>query len=172
MATQAAAQAEIERLRVAQGEQFLKQMGDMFQQTRVDIDSKFIPRPVLEERFTHLDEVIERLGLAVEKLTGNVSSFHENAPRIYADRAETKADVAELKTEIEKLKTAREADKERGYGYRFEDLQGRYKGDAYVERSWRSNAQAQGVQLNGWLIGGGLALMGVMVNIMIWLASH
>lgn len=158
---------ELERVRVAQGEQFLKQMGDMFAQTRIDIDAKFIPKPVLEERFAHLDDAIDRMAAAVEKLTGNVASFHENAPRIYADRGETKQDLAELKTEIEKLKTAREADKERGYGFRFEDLQGRYKGDIGVERGWRVNSQQQGTQVLGWIIAGGFVFFTTAVSIIL-----
>ena len=183
MATRDAQAAEIERLRVAQGEQFLKQMGEMFSQTRLDIDAKFIPRTVLEERFAHVDDSIDRMAAAVEKLTGNVASFHENAPRIYADRAETKADMAELKTEIEKLKTARETDKERGYGWRYEDATRqygaryddqaqRYRGEAMLERGWRGQAQAQGTQLNGWLIGGGLSLGVLAVSIIVQLAMR
>ena len=123
------AQDDLERQRAEQGERFLKQMGDMFAQTRQDLAAQFIPRGEGEARFDHLEQVVERIGTAMEKLTSNVTNFHENVPRFYAERTETKQDIAELRTEIEKLKTARETDMQRGYGYRIEDMQGRYKGD-------------------------------------------
>src|SRR5690242_4602539 len=94
-------QDKIEQLRVAQGEQFLKQMGEMFQQTRSDLAVQFVPRTEMRSEFDHTNDAIRRVAEAVEKLTGNVSNFHENAPRVFADRAETKQDLAELRTEIE-----------------------------------------------------------------------
>jgi hypothetical protein len=157
---------EIERLRIEQGQQFLKQMQDMFQQTRVDLASQFVPRSEME----HVNDAVERVANAVEKLTGNVGSFHENAPRIFADRAETKQDLAELRTEIEKLKSVREADMQRGYGFRIEDMQGRYQGDMRTERGWRTNVQQQSTQTLGWIIGGGFVLFTTAVSIILALA--
>lgn len=165
-------QEEIERRQAEQGERFLKQLGDMFQATRTDLAAQFIPRQEAETRFDHLEQVVERIGTAMEKLTNNTSNFHESAPRIFADRADTKADIAELRTEIEKLKTAREADKEKQYGYRVDDLGRVYKGDAGTERGWRTNAQQQGNQLIGWIIGISLALFTIAINIIVVLAMR
>lgn len=166
----ASAQDEIERLRVAQGEQFLKQMADMFQQTRSDLAAQYVPRSEMD----HVNEAITRVANAVEKLTGNVINFHESAPRIFADRADTKQDLAELRTEIEKLKTARDADKERGYDYRFSDMQGRYKGDFAGERGWRQNAQQQSTNVIGWIIGisSGFLLLAINIIVVLALAHH
>src|SRR5678816_41271 len=118
--------AEIERLRVEQGQQFLKQMADMFQATRQDLATQYVPRSELTTEMNHMNAAVERVANSVAELTSNVRGFHEGAPRIFADRAETKQDIAELHTEIEKLKTARESDMQRGFDYRYEDVQGRY----------------------------------------------
>lgn len=163
-------QEEIERQRAEQGERFLEQMGKMFAQTRSDLTQQFMPRPEAEARMDHLDQVVERIGMAIEKLTDSVAHSQESNPRIYADRAETKADMAELRTEIEKLKTARETDKERQFGYRYDDLGRIYKGDAGTERGWRVNAQQQGSQTMSWLIMGGITLLTIAINIIVALA--
>lgn len=165
-----AAQEEIERLRIEQGQQFLKQMADMFTATRADLAQQYVPRTEMRSELDHTNEAVRRVAEAVEKLTGNVSNFHENAPRIYADKAETKQDIAALSTEIEKLKTARESDMQRGYDYRFDDMRGRYRGDVAVERGWRVNAAQQGNQMLGWVIGGSLALLTIAVNVILALA--
>jgi len=160
--------AEVERLRVEQGQQFLKQMSDMFTQTRVDLAAQFIPR----SEMAHMNEAIERVARAVEQLTGNVRDFRESAPRNFADRSETKQDIDGLRAELEKVKAVYDADLRRGFDYRYDDMQGRYRGDMAGERGWRGQAQQQSSQLNGWLIGGGLALMGLAVNIILVLATR
>lgn len=160
-------QEEIERQRNEQGERFLKQLGDMFAQTRVDLAQQFMPRPEAESRMNHLDQVVESIGTAMEKLTGNVSNFHENAPRIYADRAETKADLAEMRTEIEKIKTKQEADKEKQYGYRVDDLGRVYQGEAGIERGWRTNTQQQNAQVINYLIQGMIMILSILISVML-----
>lgn len=162
------AQDDLERLRVEQGQQFLRQMTDMFQQTRVDLAAQFVPRSEL----AHMNEAVERVAKAVEQLTNNVRDFRERAPRDFADRAETRQEINELRADMERIKTARESDKERGFDYRLEDVQGRYRGDAYVERTYRQGAQAQGSQLLGWVIGGASLLFATAVNIIIVLATR
>lgn len=163
-------QDDLERQRNEQGERFLKQLTDMFSQTRQDMAAQFLSRPEADARFEHLEQVVERIGSAMEKLTGNVANFHENVPRLYADRAEVKQEVAELRTEIEKLKTARETDMQRGYGFQIEDIRGRYKGDAAVERGWRVNAQQQSSQMLAWVIGGGFVFFTAAVSVVLALA--
>lgn len=154
---------DLERLRVEQGQQFLRQMTDMFQQTRVDLAAQFVPRSEL----AHMNEAVERVAKAVEALTGNVREFRERAPRDFADRAETKQDIAEMRAEVEKLKALYDSDLRRGFDYRVDDMQGRYRGDSYVERSWRGQTQARAEQVNGWLIGGGIAFAGMAVSIIL-----
>lgn len=165
-------QEEIERQRTEQGERFLQQLADMFAQTRTDLAAQFLSRPEADARFEHLEQVVERIGTAMEKLTTNEANFHENVPRLYADKAETKADVAELRTEIEKLKTARETDMQRGYGLQMNEMQGRYRGEAALERGWRQNAQQQTNQMLGWVIGGGFVLLSACVSIVLAVVLH
>lgn len=165
--------AEEERIRAEQGERFIKQMSDMFVQTRSDMDQKFIPRPELEARLEHMDTVVERVVTAVEKLTANVENLRESNPQIFANRAETKQDQADLRaetkrdqadlrTEIEKLKTARETDMQRGYDWRYSDTQGRMRGEAAGERGWRGAMQERSTQQVNMLWVAGLALIGLV----------
>src|SRR5262245_54765635 len=77
---------EIKRRRIEQGQQFLRQMSDMFTATRQDLAQQFVPR----SEMVHMNEAIERVARAVEQLTGNVRDFREQAPRNFADRSETK----------------------------------------------------------------------------------
>lgn len=144
------------------GQQFLRQMGDMFTQTRADMAAQFVPRPEFSAHMEKMDQVLEGLEKTVERIGGNVSTFHESAPRIFADRAETKQDIAELHTEIEKLKTARESDMQRGYGWRFEDVQGRMRADTVGERGWRGAMQERSTQTVNMLWLAGLALIGLV----------
>ena len=166
--------AEEERIRQEQGQQqFLRQMSDMFAQTRTDMDQKYIPRPELEARLEHMDSVVERVMAAVEKLTANVENLRESNPQIFANRAETKQDQAELRaetkqdqadlrTEIEKLKTALDAFKERGYDWRYSDAQGRMRGDIAQERGWRGAMQERSTQQVDRMWIGALALIGLV----------
>jgi archaellum component FlaC len=160
------AQEDLERLRVEQGQQFLRQMTDMFQQTRVDLAAQFVPR----SEMTHMNEAIERVARAVEQLTGNVRDFREAAPRNFADRAETRQELTEIRADVEKLKALYDADLRRGFDYRVDDMQGRYRGDAYVERGWRGQSQQQATQLNVWLVGALFLLISTAVPIIVTLA--
>lgn len=161
MATRA--QDEFERQRAEQGQQFLRQLSDMFAQTRQDMAQQYIPRNEGEARFEHLEQAVERAVSAVEKLTGNVATFHEAVPRIYAERAETKQEMAELRTEIEKLKTARETDMQRGYGSRIEDIQGRYRGDLSAQQQVYRQATRIDDRTLQWLF---LLLIGALTVVM------
>jgi len=163
-----ATRAEEERIRQEQTERFLKQLTDMFAQTRTDLAQQFMPRNEAEARMEHTDQALDRMSAAVEKVAGSL----ENVPRIYAEKAETKQDLAELRTEIEKLKTARESDMQRGYGYRIEDIQGRYKGDIGVERAWRNNTQQQAISAQTWMVYGMIALVTIAANIILAMALH
>jgi antirestriction protein len=156
-----------ERRRDEYSERFLSKMEDMIAKPLSAMDQKYVPRPELEARFDHLEQIVADIGVAVKTVTSNVGSFHENVPRIYADKSETKQSIAELHTDIAKLETAFEAFKERQYGSRFEDMQGRYRGDERVERGWRKDTQQQSTQMLSWVIGGGLVLFTVAVNIML-----
>jgi archaellum component FlaC len=159
---------DLERLRIEQGQQFLRQMTDMFQQTRVDLASQFVPR----SEMAHMNEAIERVARAVEQLTGNVRDFREQAPRNFADRAETKQDIDTLRADLEKIKAVYDADLRRGFDYRFDDMQRGYRGEANVERGWRSSAQQQGNQMLGWVIGGASLLFSIVINVVVVLATR
>lgn len=162
-----ATHAEEERIRQEQGERFLTQLNDMFAQTRTDMAAQFMPRAETQARMDHLDEVVERIGSALEKLTGNVYNFHEGAPRIFADKAETKAEMAGLRTDIAKLETAFDAFKDRGFGWRFEDEQNRYKsalaGQQYERRERREQTN---ISLERWITIG-IAIAMIAANVIL-----
>lgn len=151
-------------------QQFLKQMADMFTQTRQDLSAQFMPRAETQARMDHMDEMVERIGTALEKLTTNVANYQENAPRIYAERAETKQEVAELRTEIEKLKTARETDIRHGYGSRIEDLRGQWQADAGIERDWRQGAFSRSTQVQSWVYAAGGILFASLISAIVYLS--
>lgn len=157
---------DLEKLRLEQGQQFLKQMSDMFTATRVDLAAQFVPR----SEWVHTNESIERVTRLVETLTKNLGEFREQVPRNFADRTETKQDIAEMRADLDKLKALYDADLRRGYDYRFEDVQGRYKGDMRTDQAWRANAQAQGVQLNVWLVGALFLVISTAIPIILTLA--
>src|SRR5260370_4065836 len=115
--------ADEERRREEMGRDFLKELRGLFDTSQSQLEQKFVPRPEVEARMDHQDTLIEKLGISVEKLVGGVQM-----------REDARRDLTELRVEIEKLKTAREADMQRGYGYRIDDMQGRYRGDERVER--------------------------------------
>ncbi len=161
-----ATRAEEERRREELGERFLKQMGDMLAATRSD----FVPRPEYEARTKKHEEVLDRMEDIVDKLTGSVHTFHETVPTLYENRDNALREYGEIHTAIAKLETAFEAFKERQYGSRFEDMQGRYKGDERVDRGWRQSVQQGSTQMLTWVVGGGIALMTVAVNVIIALA--
>lgn len=158
---------EEERIRHEQGQQFLKQLNDMFQQTRQDMSQQFVPRPEFSAHMEKMDQVLEGLEKTVERIGGNVSSFHENAPARFADKAETKSEMGELRTEIEKLKTARESDMQRGYGWRFEDEQGRYRSALASEQGLRSERREQTNISMERIITVGIAVAMIAANIVL-----
>ena len=162
--------AEYERRQQELGERFIEQFREMIDRSTQMMASNYVPRPELEARFQHQDEIIERIGTAIEKLTGSTSNFHENAPRIFADKTEIKGDIAELRTEIEKVKTNLDAFKEQGYGWRFQDAAGRMRGEASIERGWRQQSATQTSQAMGWAITAGLMLLVTAINVIITLA--
>src|SRR5258706_5077821 len=145
-ATGMATRQEEERRKDERGERFIKQLADMFTASGQDIVGQIMPqimpRPEIEAGMEHQDQIAEQAITGIRDLTAIVSNLQQTVPRIYADRAETKESMAELRTEIEKLKTARESDKERQYGMRYEDQGKRYEGDMLGERGWQT-AQAK-----------------------------
>ena len=159
--------AEYEQRQQELGERFIEQFREMIDRSTQMMASNYVPRPELEARFQHQDEIIERIGTAIEKLTGSTSNFHENAPRMFADKSEIKSDIAELRTEIEKVKTSLDAFKEQGYGWRLVDQTGRMRGEASLERGWRQQTMTQSSQAMGWIIGGGVMLLVTAINIII-----
>lgn len=169
-----ATRAEEERKREEQGERFLKLMTDQFSKTREgiigDIMPQIMPRPEIEARMLHQDQLAEQALTAIRDLTAVVSNIRDTVPIRFQSKEDAQRDAADADKRLTLLETRIDTVQNRTFDRSYDELGKRFSGDISVERGWRRQAHDQSTQLLTWLVGGAAVLLTIAANIILALA--